>query len=282
MEDARQLLAHFLSRYVDLYGAWVVRPEQAIPRQFDRASSTQTQATMVQVDLFGNPISGDKPSSAYQSPYECVESLIPEDSPLREMRTLEEVRAYLEQHILVPIDKLRTHAVFGDGNPQADLMVVGEAPGAEEDRQGKPFVGRAGQLLTKMLAAIGFRREDVYITNVVKSRPPANRDPLPEEIKAHIPILYKEIALVQPKIILCLGRVAGNALLGTNRPLKALRGKLHDFCGLPVVVTYHPAALLRNPQWKRAAWEDLQLLKQKYEELTGHASSSVPHSTDKP
>lgn len=201
-------------------------------------------------------------------PYTQIETLIPPDSPLRTMRSLEEVARYVAETVLIPIDAQRTHPVFGVGNPEANLMVIGEAPGAEEDRQGEPFVGPAGQLLNKMLKAIDFAREDVYITNVLKSRPPRNRDPQLEEIAAHLPILYKQIALVRPRIILCVGRIAGNALLGRNDSLRSLRGRVHSFHGLPVVVTYHPAALLRNPQWKRQAWEDLQLLRAHYDRLT--------------
>ncbi|MDQ7039624.1 MAG: uracil-DNA glycosylase [Rhodothermus sp.] len=221
--------------------------------------------------LFGQ----SQPPAEPPSPdlYARIEALIPPDSPLHSMHTLEEVARYVANSILIPIDARRTHPVFGVGNPRADLMVVGEAPGAEEDRQGEPFVGPAGQLLNKMLKAIGFEREVVYITNVLKSRPPYNRDPQPDEIEAHLPILYKQIALVRPRIILCVGRIAGNALLGRNGSLRALRGKVHDFYGLPVVVTYHPAALLRNPQWKRLAWEDLQLLRAHYDHLKGSAPS---------
>ncbi|SHK88525.1 uracil-DNA glycosylase [Rhodothermus profundi] len=232
------------------------------------SASTSTPASR---DLFGRP----QPSaeSAPADPYTRIEALIPPDSPLRAMRTLDEVARYVAQTILIPIDARRTHPVFGVGNPEADLMVIGEAPGAEEDRQGEPFVGPAGQLLNKMLKAIGFERADVYITNVLKSRPPYNRDPQPDEIETHLPILYKQIVLVRPRILLCVGRIAGNALLNRNSSLRTLRGKVHDFYGLPVVVTYHPAALLRNPQWKRLAWEDLQLLRAHYDRLMGMATS---------
>ncbi len=233
------------------------------------AMSTPEHAPSNQ-DLFGQP--QPPPESAPADPYARIEALIPPESPLRAMRTLDEVARYVAEMVLIPIDARRTNPVFGVGNPEADLMVIGEAPGAEEDRQGEPFVGPAGQLLNKMLKAIGFEREEVYITNVLKSRPPHNRDPQPDEIEAHLPILYKQIALVKPRIILCVGRIAGNALLGRNGSLRALRGKVHDFHGLPVVVTFHPAALLRNPQWKRLAWEDLQLLRAHYDRLMGTAT----------
>lgn len=154
----------------------------------------------------------------------------------------------------------RTQTVFGVGNQQAQLMVIGEAPGADEDRQGEPFVGRAGQLLNAMLAAIGLPREQVYIANILKCRPPNNRDPKPEEAAACSAFLQRQIALIQPKVILVVGRIAAQNLLHTDAPLGKLRGRLHHLeSGVPVVVTYHPAYLLRSPQEKRKAWIDLCL-----------------------
>jgi len=152
----------------------------------------------------------------------------------------------------------RTHFVFGSGNPHADLMLIGEAPGRDEDLQGKPFVGRAGQLLTLMLQAIGLRREDVYIANVLKCRPPNNRDPLPEEIAKCEPYLLRQIELIEPRLIVALGRIASASLLRTNLALGKLREEIHRYNEVPLIVTYHPAALLRNPQMKRNAWEDLK------------------------
>jgi DNA polymerase len=152
----------------------------------------------------------------------------------------------------------RTQTVFGVGNRQADLMVIGEAPGADEDAQGEPFVGRAGKLLTAMLAAIGLKREQVYIANVLKCRPPNNRDPKPEEAEACSAYLARQIALIQPKAILVVGRIAAQNLLHTDSPLGKLRGRLHHLeNGVPVIVTYHPAYLLRSPREKRKAWVDL-------------------------
>lgn len=158
--------------------------------------------------------------------------------------------------------------MFGVGNPHADLVLVGEAPGAEEDAQGEPFVGRAGQLLNKILEAIRFKREDVYICNILKCRPPNNRDPLPEEVALCEPYLWKQLELIQPKVILCLGRIAAQVLLKTSESLTALRGRVHDYRGIRLMVTYHPAALLRNPNWKRPAWEDVQKLRRLYDELS--------------
>jgi len=155
----------------------------------------------------------------------------------------------------------RTQTVFGVGNPDADWLVIGEAPGAEEDRQGEPFVGRAGKLLDAMLAAIALDRQQAYIANVLKCRPPNNRDPRPEEAANCRPWLDRQIALIRPKLILVVGRIAAQTLLGTDAPLSRLRGQVHRLPGtdIPVIVTYHPAYLLRTPKDKRKAWDDLKL-----------------------
>ena len=158
----------------------------------------------------------------------------------------------------------RTQTVFGSGSRTAEWMVVGEAPGAEEDRQGEPFVGPAGQLLTAMLGAIGLARDAVFVSNVLKCRPPENRDPKPEEVEQCLPYLAQQVALVRPRLILAFGRVAAQNLLGTEATLGSLRGTVHRFGPLntPVVVTYHPAYLLRSPGEKRKAWEDLKFARQ--------------------
>ena len=197
-----------------------------------------------------------------------IMDLVPPDNPLRGMKTLEEARAYVDSTTLTGIDSKRTNSVFGKGNPSADVVVIGEAPGADEDREGQPFVGRAGQLLTKILAAINLARDEVYITNILKSRPPQNRTPTAEETEAHLPILLFQLALIRPKVILCVGKTAAGALLNNNGSLGQMRGKVHDFHGIPLVATYHPAALLRNPAWKRPTWEDVQLLRQLYNQHT--------------
>lgn len=163
----------------------------------------------------------------------------------------------------------RTKFVFGVGNPNTKAMLIGEAPGADEDKQGEPFVGRAGKLLNDILKAIKFEREDVYIANILKCRPPGNRDPLPSEMETCMPYLMKQIALIKPNVILCLGRVAANGLLNKKMTLGALRESVYDFNGIQVVVTYHPAALLRNPNWKRGCWEDVKKFRKIYDELTG-------------
>lgn len=159
--------------------------------------------------------------------------------------------------------KTRTNAVFGVGNRNADLLVIGEAPGANEDKKGEPFVGRGGQLLTNMLLSIGFKREDIYIANVLKSRPPNNRDPSPEEVKACTPYLLRQISLIKPKLILAVGRIAAHYLLATNETMGNLRGKIfyYGHHKIPLCVTYHPAYLLRAPREKRKAWQDMQCVK---------------------
>jgi len=163
----------------------------------------------------------------------------------------------------------RTQGVFGVGNRRAEWLIIGEAPGAEEDRRGEPFVGRAGQLLNAMLAAIGLPREQVFIANVLKSRPPGNRDPKPDEVAACLPYLMRQIALLQPRLMLAVGRIAAQNLLATDMPLGRLRGQVHSFGELntPLIVTYHPAYLLRTPADKRKAWEDLKFARSTFQRL---------------
>ena len=152
----------------------------------------------------------------------------------------------------------RTQIVFGEGDPHADLVFVGEGPGFDEDRCGQPFVGPAGQLLTKIIAAMQLRRENVYICNIVKCRPPGNRDPHPQEVHQCLPFLKRQLAAIQPQVICALGRVAAQTLLETETPISALRGRFHDFMGIAVMPTFHPAYLLRNPERKRDVWNDVQ------------------------
>jgi uracil-DNA glycosylase len=168
----------------------------------------------------------------------------------------------------------RTQGVFGVGNRRAEWLVIGEAPGAEEDRRGEPFVGRAGQLLNAMLLAIGLPREQVFIANVLKSRPPSNRDPKPEEVGACLPFLMRQIALLQPRLMLAVGRIAAQNLLATDMALGRLRGQVHYFGELntPLIVTYHPAYLLRSPADKRKAWEDLKFARSTFQRLASQDS----------
>jgi DNA polymerase len=159
--------------------------------------------------------------------------------------------------------------VPGAGNPNADFVCVGEAPGASEDEQGVPFVGASGQLLTKILAAIHLSRDDVFICNVVKHRPPGNRNPTPDEVTACAPFLVRQIQLLKPRVILALGTFAAQTLLQTRETIGKLRGQIHRYHGVPLIVTYHPAALLRNPSWKRPTWEDVQLARKIFDHTAG-------------
>ena len=163
----------------------------------------------------------------------------------------------------------RIKFVYGEGNPEALAMLIGEAPGEQENLSGRPFVGKAGELLDNMLRAIDLNRSDVYICNVVKCRPPGNRDPEVAERDACLPYLLEQISIIKPQLILILGRIAGQSLLETNLTLEKLRQTTHIFQGIKTYVTYHPAALLRNPHWKRPAWEDLQKFRDDYRQLQG-------------
>lgn len=173
-----------------------------------------------------------------------------------------------------PLHATRTNGVFGVGNRTARWMIIGEAPGADEDRQGEPFVGRAGQLLNSMLKSVGLAREQVFIANILKSRPPGNRDPKPEEVRACIPYLYRQIELVNPALILCVGRIAAQTLLEVDTPIGKLRGVVHKIAAnRPMVVTYHPAYLLRSPVEKRKSWADLLLAMRTFETLQSGATA---------
>jgi DNA polymerase len=181
------------------------------------------------------------------------------DDPAAKLQTLEEIAEVVAGCRRCPLYATAKNPVPGDGSPVADFMIVGEAPGANEDEQGKPFVGQAGQLLTKIIGAIDLKREDVFIANVLKHRPPGNRNPTPDEVSACSPYLVRQIELVRPKVILALGTFAAQTLLETKLTIGKLRGQVHRYYGVPLIVTYHPAALLRNPAWKRPTWEDVQL-----------------------
>ncbi len=174
--------------------------------------------------------------------------------------TLEEVREELGECTRCKLHTGRTQIVFGVGNPHAKLVFVGEAPGADEDAQGEPFVGRAGQLLTKIIQAMGLTREDVYICNIIKCRPPNNRTPETDEILTCSPFLLKQLRAIGPRFVCALGGPAAQTLLQTKEPISRLRGKFYDFHGIPLLPTYHPAFLLRNPHEKKTVWEDMKLL----------------------
>ncbi|PJA27851.1 MAG: uracil-DNA glycosylase [candidate division Zixibacteria bacterium CG_4_9_14_3_um_filter_46_8] len=178
--------------------------------------------------------------------------------------TLEQFREKIENCQQCPLGKVRTKFVFGCGNPHAKLMLIGEAPGRDEDLQGIPFVGRAGHLLDKILKSVNFTREEVYIANILKCRPPENRDPEPEEVQQCFPYLSKQIEMIKPQIICCLGRIAAQFLLGAKSTLGRLRENDYQYDDVRVFVTYHPAALLRSEQYKRPTWEDMKRLRRYY------------------
>lgn len=220
---------------------------------------------MQQEDLFGNKVYMDgKPQK--KSPAPKI-SGIPADEPWAFVNSLSDLDVTIHTCLKCPLGHTRTNFVFGVGNPKADVMFIGEAPGADEDAQGEPFVGRAGQLLNKILESVNLKREEVYICNILKCRPPNNRDPETTEMETCSPYLFRQIEIINPKFIISLGRIAGQWLLQTKESLTALRGKIHDYNGYRLIITYHPAALLRNPNWKRPAWEDMKMFKKAYDEL---------------
>ena len=181
--------------------------------------------------------------------------------------TLEAVREELGDCRRCKLHSTRTQIVFGSGNPQAKLVFVGEGPGRDEDKQGQPFVGLAGQLLTKIIQAIQLTREEVYIANIIKCRPPGNRNPEPDEISTCEPFLIKQLEVIRPKLICALGTFAAQTLLKTEEKISLLRGKFHPYQGIPLMPTYHPAFLLRNSNYKRDVWEDMKKIKREYEQL---------------
>lgn len=189
------------------------------------------------------------------------------DSNWKESTNLEELYGKIHKCLQCSLGPTRNKFVFGSGSPTADIMIIGEAPGAEEDAQGLPFIGRAGQLLTKILEAINLQREDVFICNIIKCRPPANRRPTTQEVDACEPYLIKQIEIIKPKFILALGLTAVDTLFKANHKMGDVRGKIMKYNGIDTLITYHPAALLRNPGWKKLAWEDVKLLRKLYDEF---------------
>ncbi len=271
-EAIRQTKA-FLEAEEKTYGAYRV-PD--ISSQEQQTSSGQSSKHSVDAPS-PSPESEKDKSSAKKSAVQAGNSEESSESgsgsasttTLQEAATLDELRELCLHSDALRTDLGETSLVFGTGNPDADIMLIGEAPGYQEDKQGEPFVGKAGQLLNKILAAISFERDEVYIANILKHRPPNNRDPHPEERERSLPFLYRQIELVNPLIILCLGRIAAQTLLNTTAPMKSLRGRFHPFHNdIELLVTFHPAALLRNPAWKRDTWEDVKMLRKQYDNLT--------------
>jgi uracil-DNA glycosylase family 4 len=257
----------YLAQQIDLGGAEVFLEKQIQPTERAaverRASEVSTSQVTAQAPTEDEP-KWKKGAPPIPGPGLRIEtppaSLLGND--LSSLATLDEVAARIRSTHCCALCPHRTNAVPGEGNPHARLMLVGEGPGATEDATGRPFVGQAGKLLDGILQAIDVPRETVYITNIVKCRPPQNRKPLPDEIAACIPYLHRQLELIRPKVILALGGTACEAMLGVRKSLGELRSKVHTFNGIPLVVTYHPAALLRNPNWKKPTWDDVRIVRQ--------------------
>ena len=230
----------------------------AAPRTAQHASPARPVAEPVPP---GDPAS---PSAQSALPLGDATVAVPQGSPLRETRSLEEIREDLGDCRRCKLCSGRTHLVFGVGNPHAKLVFVGEGPGAEEDAQGIPFVGKAGQLLTKMIEAMGFSRDEVYICNVIKCRPPNNRNPEPDEIESCEPFLKAQLGAISPQVIVALGKFAAQTLLREQTAITRLRGNWRQYCGIPLMPTFHPAYLLRNPAEKRSAWSDLRQVMRRF------------------
>jgi DNA polymerase len=193
-----------------------------------------------------------------------LDSNVSEDMPIDKSNKLDEYLNSIKDCLECPLGKTRKNIVLGMGDPNADIVFVGEAPGKQEDLQGLPFVGRSGKLLDKMLSSINLSRDDVYILNVLKCRPPDNRDPSKIEIEKCEPYLKKQLKIIKPKLIVALGRISAMTILRTKESLTNMRNQIFDYEGIDFLVTYHPAALLRNPNFKKYAWEDFKLIRDKY------------------
>lgn len=264
-DEFRQLLSDIkrvLIQQRDLFGDTLLTSPEPETRKPDESAVTAKKKYQVgseEPDLFGF-VAPKTPTAQHKLPAYPDEAWVSKAN-------LADFESTICTCVKCALGQTRTKFVFGVGSPNADIVLIGEAPGADEDLQGEPFVGRAGQLLNKILEAIQLKREEVYICNILKCRPPNNRDPQPDEIDTCEPYLWKQLELIKPKIIVCLGRVAAQTLLRTSDSLNDLRGKVHDYRGMKLTVTYHPAALLRNPNWKRPAWEDVQWIRKTYDQM---------------
>lgn len=255
----------FLNQQKEMYGDFSVSSDVELNKEVEVESSEEIVGEVKQVP----EETVQEPVDEYEAETVVEEVELSDEEKIAQCSTLDELKSLCEVSEVLKTDLEGTNLVFGVGNPNADLMIIGEAPGFNEDKQGEPFVGEAGQLLDKIMGAINFKREDIYIANILKHRPPENRDPKVEERANSLPYLLKQIELVDPKLILCVGRVSGTTLLGKDDSLKNMRSTFHEFKGRELMVTYHPAALLRNQQWKRPTWEDVQKLRKRYDELGG-------------
>ena len=227
----------------------------------DKLKVEVIKALKVQGEIFGDVLFDEEENIIIKRKTEIIAETF------HSAKSLEELNSLICNCMKCQLGDTRKNFVFGTGNPKAEVLILGEGPGAEEDDQGLPFVGRAGKLLNDILKAIKFERNEVYIANIVKCRPPGNRTPSPVEMETCIPYLKKQIELINPKLILCVGLTAAHGLLHNKESLTSLRGKVFELEGRKVMVTYHPAALLRNPNWKRGCWEDVQAFRKLYDEI---------------
>jgi DNA polymerase len=227
----------------------------------DNLNDEIIKALKVQREIFGDLLFNEEENIIIKRKTEIV------SETFHAAKSLEELNSLICNCMKCELGDTRKNFVFGTGNPNAEALILGEGPGAEEDEQGLPFVGRAGKLLNDILKAIKFERSEVYIANIVKCRPPGNRTPTPVEMETCMPYLKKQIELINPKLILCVGLTAAHGLLHNKESLTSLRGKVFELEGRKVMVTYHPAALLRNPNWKRGCWEDVQAFRKLYDEI---------------
>ena len=257
MSDGRQLAREFLEQQRVLGGEPVILPEAPPPRAVGRTGGQADQTT--ERPTAGPP---DRPGAELPLPglsYDPPGGDLFSSDPVPQATSLDVLAKLIAGCTKCRLCEGRRHTVPGEGAADARLVVVGEGPGRVEDETGRPFVGPAGELLTKILAAIELPRERVFICNVVKCRPPENRLPQFDEIAACVPYLFRQIDIVKPKVILAMGGTAAQTMLNTKQSLGALRSRLHRFRGIPVIVTYHPAALLRNPNWKKPTWDDVRI-----------------------
>jgi DNA polymerase len=265
----------YLNQQRELYGNIIFQPEKGsesvlaetiMPEPMSKP--TKQIVPLVETTLFGDTSVAAPTNVSEPRQGEPVEpkAAYPRE-PWTNATTLSALNEQICTCLKCGLGHTRKNFVFGVGNPTADVVVIGEAPGADEDAQGEPFVGRAGQLLNKILEAVHFKREEVFICNILKCRPPENRRPTPEETELCEPYLWRQLEIIKPKMILVLGLTAAQTLLKTNLSLGQMRGKFMDYRGIKLMVTYHPAALLRNPNWKKPTWEDVQLFRKTYDEM---------------
>lgn len=248
MNDELHALAGCLKTYLEFHG----RGHFFLPHspETSEVASMQIQSSEKQIESFAS----FQDSSSVSSSPPPTNVFVSDDK----IQNIHELKNNWGACTRCKLAQGRTHLVFGEGATPADLMFIGEGPGEQEDLQGRPFVGKAGELLTRMIEAMGLRRENVYIANIVKCRPPNNRDPEPDEIEACMPVLLAQIRCVRPRVIVSLGKISAQTLLGTAIPISRLRGKWHQFQGIDLMPTFHPAYLLRSPDKKKEAWMDLQ------------------------